>query len=332
MPAQANVILIGACGFVGGTVLSQLTATHPSVHITCLVRREEAVAELTSRYSNVTPVVNRDPSHPFLKAMADKADLVINASGDNVPTICALIDGLASHATSGPFLPRLISLTGPRSLVDLSLPITGNLRPNSRPWSDIYDAAAILSVPDDRIHAGADQAIIAYSISRGVGTILVSPGQLFGQGEGLFKIESNSAAYYAATKARGRAFVIGDGTATWSWTSVHDLGDAVAFLAGMALKVGDRKERQMGVNLEGYYFVQTGDLSMMERALAVNERLGLGGVESISVEEAKQIHPFGHIMWGCGERTRRDKLAELGWKPKQTDWKILMEEKGGARA
>jgi hypothetical protein len=110
------------------------------------------------------------------------------------------------------------------------------------------------------------------------------------------------------------------------------VGDAVAFLAGMALEIGDCRERQVGVNLEGYYFVQTGDLSMMERALAVSERLGLGGVESISVEEAKQIHPFGHIMWGCGERTRGDKLAELGWKPKQTDWKVLMEEKGGARA
>ena len=332
MPAQANVILIGACGFVGGTVLSRLLATLPSVHVTCLVRREEAVAELTSRYSSVTPVVDKYPSNSFLRAMAEKADLIINASGDNVPTICALIDGLASHASSTPFPPRLISLTGPRSLIDLSQPITGNLKPDSRPWSDIHDAAAILSMPEDRIHAGADQAIIAHSISRGVGTILVSPGQLFGQGEGLFKIESNSAAYYAATKARGRSFVIGDGTATWSWTSVRDVGDAVAFLAGMALEIGDCGERQVGVNHEGYYFVQTGDLSMMERALAVSERLGLGGVESISVEEAKQIHPFGHIMWGCGERTRGDKLAELGWKPKQTDWKALMEEKGGARA
>jgi hypothetical protein len=55
-------------------------------------------------------------------------------------------------------------------------------------------------------------------------------------------------------------------------------------------------------------------------------------VDSISVEEAKKIHPFGHIMWGCGERTRGDKLARVGWKPKQSDWKGLMEEKGGARA
>jgi nucleoside-diphosphate-sugar epimerase len=333
MPPQTNILLLGATGFVGGTILSRLSSTHPHIHLTCLIRREEAATVLTSKYTNLTPIVSQDPSPPFLTALASKADLIINASGDNVPAICALLDGLVSqHAAADPPHPRLISLTGPRSLIDLSQPITGSLRPDSRPWSDIDDAASILSMPADRIHAGADQAIIAHSISRGVGTILVSPGQLFGQGEGLFKIESNSAAYYAAAKARDCSFVIGDGTATWSWTSIRDLGDAVVFLAGLALRLGDDEKRQIGVNLEGYYFVQTGDLSMMERALAVSERLGLGAVESISVEEAKKIHPFGHIMWGCGERTRGDKLTELGWGPKQTDWKALMEEKGGARA
>jgi nucleoside-diphosphate-sugar epimerase len=332
IPEEVNVILIGACGFVGGTILSRLAHAHPSVQITCLVRREQAVVELTSQYDNVTAIFDMEPSTAFLKALAGKADLIINAGGDNIPLICALLDGLAPSTSSDPPLPRLISLTGPRSLIDLSQPITGSFDPNSRPWSDIDDAASILSMPEDRIHAGADQAIIAHSISRAVGTILVSPGQLLGQGEGRFRIESNSAAYYAATKARGRSFVIGDGTATWSWTSVRDLGDAVVFLAGMALGIGNEGRRQIGVNLEGYYFVRTGDLSMIERALAVSERLGLGEVESISVEEAKEIHPFGHIMWGCGERTRGDKLAELGWKPKETDWKVLMEEKGGVRA
>jgi nucleoside-diphosphate-sugar epimerase len=337
MSEQANIILIGGCGFVGGTILSRLSRTLPSVHVTCLVRKEEAVGVLTSRYDNVTPILNKEPSPPFLQAMANHADLIINAGGDNIPAICALLDGIASRIpNSDPPHPRLISLTGPRSLIDLSKPITGSLDPSSRPWSDIADAKSILSTPEDRIHAGADQAIIAHSISRGVGAVLVSPGQLYGQGSGLFKVESNSAAYYAATVARGRAFVIGNGTATWSWTSVRELGDAVVFLVGKALeeiKGGNtRKAQQLGVNLSGYYFVQTGDLSMMERALAVSERLGLGEVESISVEEAKEIHPFGHVMWGCGERTRGDKLAALGWKPRETDWKRLMEENGGARA
>jgi len=333
MPVQASVLLIGACGFVGGTVLSRLSHTHPSVHITCLVRRAEAVKELTLRYpGNVTTIVNNDPSLRFLEALAETADLGINAGCNDIPGICALLDGLAaSHASSNgpPLLPQLISLTGPRSLIDLSQPMTGSQRPDSRPWSDVDDTAAILSMPHERIHAGADQAIVAHSLSRGVGTVLVSPGQLWGQGEGPCRIESNSAMYYAAIKARGRAFVVGDGSATWSWTSVRDLGDAVVFLAGMALVDG---KRQVGVNREGYYFVRTGDLSMMERARAASERLDLGEVEAISVEEAKRIHPFGHVMWACGERTRADRLAQLGWTPKQAQWRLLMEEKGGARA
>lgn len=113
-------------------------------------------------------------------------------------------------------MPRLISLTGPRSLIDPSGPITGNLRTSSRPWSDTTDAQTILDVAKDRMHAGADQAIVAHSIAKGVGTMLVSPGQLWGQGKGHLQKESNAAFYYATVKSRGRVFVIGEGTATWS--------------------------------------------------------------------------------------------------------------------
>jgi nucleoside-diphosphate-sugar epimerase len=182
------------------------------------------------------------------------------------------------------------------------------------------------------MHAGADQAIIAHSAAKGVGTILVSPGQLLGRGKGHLKKESNAAFYYATVKSRGRAFVIGEGTATWSWSSIGDLGDAVVFLMEQALLSESKRRGQVGVNQNGYYFVSTGDLSMMDRAKAVSERLGLGEVASVSVEAAKEIHPFGPIMWGCGERTRADKLAELGWRPKETDWRALMEEEGGERA
>jgi hypothetical protein len=64
----------------------------------------------------------------------------------------------------------------------------------------------------------------------------------------------------------------------------------------------------------------------------VNKRLGFGEVERVSLEVAKEIHPFGHIMWGCGARFRADKLRELGWRPHEVDWRVLMEEEGGERA
>lgn len=332
MPESYCVLLTGVTGFVGGTILSCLSKAYPTVRVKALIRQEIIAKELQSIYPNLTPIIGELSSLSLLTSAAAEADFVIHAGGDNVPAVCAIIDGLASCITNVSLLPRLITLTGPRSLIDLSKPITGNLGTNSCPWSDITDAQTILAVPKDRMHAGADQAIIAHSAAKEVGTILVSPGQLWGRGKGHLKKESNAAFYYTAVKSRGRAFVIGEGTATWSWCSIGDLGDAVVFLMQQALLSESERRGQVGVNQNGYYFVSTGDLSMMDRAKAVSERLGLGEVESVSVEAAKEIHPFGHIMWGCGERTRADKLAELGWRPKETDWRALMEEEGGERA
>lgn len=331
-PGSPCIFLTGATGFVGGTVLASLYKAHPHIRVKSLIRKEADAKELQSIYPNLTPIIGDLSSLSVLTSTAAEADFVIHVGGDNTPAVCAIIDGLASRNSRGPPLPRLISLTGPRSLIDLSLPITGNFRAGSRPWSDITDAHAILASPKDRMHASADQAIIAHSVAKGVGTMLVSPGQLWGRGKGNIKNESNAAFYYAAVKSRGRAFVIGEGTATWSWCSIGDLGEAVLFLMEQAIMSGSEKCRQVGVNQEGYYFVRTGDLSMMDRAKAVSERLGLGEVESVSVEVAKGIHPFGPIMWGCGERTRAEKLAKLGWTPKEIDWKALMEEEGGERA
>lgn len=331
-PTSCSVFLTGVTGFVGGTILSCLLKAHPNIRVKALIREERDAEELQSVCSNLIPIIGDLSSLSLIASMAAEADFVIHAAGDNAPAVCAMIDGLALRTTTEPLLPRLISLTGPRSLIDLSNPITGNIRASSRPWSDITDAHTILNLPNDRMHAGTDQTIVAHSITEGVGTMLVSPGQLWGRGKGHLKKESNAAIYFAAVKSRGRAFVIGEGTASWSWCSVGELGDAVVFLMEKALKIGSEGAGQVGVNREGYYFVRTGDLSMMERAKAVSERLGFGEVESLSVDTAREIHPFGPIIWGCGERTRSDKLLELGWTPKETDWEFLMKEEKGERA
>jgi hypothetical protein len=308
------------------------TSKNPDIHITALVRKESDAEQLQSVYPNLLVVIGSLASLPVLTSNAAAVDFVIHMGGDNIPAVCAMIDGLASSSTTGRPLPQIISISGPRSLLDLSVPITGIESPNSKVWSDVADAHTIISFPKERMHAEADQEIIRQSIDKGVGTMLLSPGQLWGRSRGLLKKESHAATYYAAVKRRGRAFVIGDGSAAWSWISIDDLGDAVVFLLEQAVMSGDERRGQVGLNKEGYYFVQAGDVSLMERAEAVNKRLGFGEVERVSLEVAKEIHPFGHIMWGCGARFRADKLRELGWRPHEVDWRVLMEEEGGERA
>jgi nucleoside-diphosphate-sugar epimerase len=326
------VFLTGATGFVGGNILSSLCKAHPEVHIKALLRREEDAKELQSVYPNLEPVIGTLADLTLLTSAAAEADFVIHATKEDVPAVLALIDGLSAAFAADPPTPRLISVTGTRSLIDRSLSVTGVEDPDARPWSDVTDIQAILSLPKDRIHAEADQTTVAHSATKGVGTMLISPGQLFGRGKGHLKKESASAAYYAAVKNRDRAFVIGDGSVKWSWSSTGDLGDAVVFLMEQAIFKGRDVRSRVGVNQEGYYFVRTGDVAMKERAEAVSKRLGLGEVESLPVDVVAEIHPFGPIMWGCGATFRPDSLSALGWKPKDVDWRALMEEEGGLRA
>ncbi len=331
-PKPPRVFLTGVTGFVGGSVLSSLYRAHPDVHITALVRKESDAARLRSAYPDLSITIGSLSSLSLLTSNAAAADFVVHMAGDNVPAVCAMIDGLSSSTAAGSPLPQMISISGPRSLIDLSLPVTGIASPSSKVWGDVADADTILSFPKERMHAEADQEIIRHSIAKGVGTMLLSPGQLWGRSVGLLKKESHAATYYAAAKNRGRAFVVGDGSASWSWISIDDLGDAVVFLIEQAMMSGDERRNQVGVNKDGYYFVQAGDVSLMERAEAVSKRLSLGQVERVSPEVAAEIHPFGPLMWGCGARFRADKLRKLGWKPKQVDWRVLMEEEGGERA
>lgn len=326
-----RVFLTGVTGFVGGSVLASLYTAHPDIQITALVRKESDAEQLQSVYPNLLIVIGTLTSLSLLTSSAAAADFVVHMAGDNLPAVCAMIDGLASSSTGRP-LPKIISISGPRSLIDRSLPVTGIASPSEKIWSDVADAHTILSLPKERMHAEADQEIIRHSIAKGVGTILLSPGQLWGRSKGLLRKESHAATYYAAVKRRGRAFVIGDGSVAWSWISKNDLDDAVVFLIEQALKSGKERREQLGVNMEGYYFVQAGDVSLIERAEAVNKRLGFKEVERVSVEVAAEIHPFGPLMWGCGARFRADKLRKLGWRPNEVDWRALMEEEGGERA
>jgi nucleoside-diphosphate-sugar epimerase len=328
-----SIFLTGATGFIGGTILASLYKSNPEIHIKALIRRQENADHLQSIYPNLEPVIGDLSSLELLKATAASVDFVIHATKEDVPAAHALIGGLAACYAADPPSPRLISISGTRSLIDLSLPVTGVVNEDARPWSDVDDIRAILSLPQNRFHTKADQSIIAHAAATGVGAMFVSPGQLWGRGKGQLKREgAAAAAYYAAVTARGRAFVVGDGSVAWSWSSIGDLGDAVVFLMEQSMSSSNAKEQRVGVNEEGYYFVRTDDVKMKDRAEAIGKRLGLREVESVPVEVVADLHPFGPIMWGCGATFRADRLRSLGWRPKELDWRVLMEEEGGQRA
>jgi nucleoside-diphosphate-sugar epimerase len=280
-------------------------------------------------HPTLEPVIGSLSDHELLRETAASVDFVVHATKEDLPAVLALIDGLASSHATEPPTPRLISISGTRSLIDLSGAVTGKAKKDALPWSDIADIRTILSLPKERPHAEADQSTIAHASTKRVGAMIVAPGQLWGSGKGIKHEGATSAiAYYTAVTKRGRAFVVGDGSVKWSWSWVGDLGYAVMFLMDKALN----EPQSVGVNEQGYYLVRTDDVAMVDRAKAISQRLHLEEVESVTADVAREYHPFGPLMWGCEATFRSDRLNSLGWKPKKLDWRPLMEEEGGERA
>ena len=311
--------MTGPSGFVGGSILSALAAVE-NYEIIALVRKAADAEALGKAYSNITTVIGTLSDTDLVASNIAQVDFVVHVAGDNVQGVKTMIDAITKEG------PSLLCITGTRCLIDQTLPSDGTLV--DKVWSDVKDAETIITLPKTRIHAEADQAIIAHSIKKNRKVMLLSPGQLWGQGLGLLKKEGASAAYYKAVQAHGQAFVVGKGEAAWAWASTRDLQRAVVFLVGKALS-GDSQD--LGVNREGYYLLSTDQVTMMERAEAIRDRLHLDKVESVTPETAAKYHPFGALMWGSGARFKADKLKDLGWKPLDKDWRPLMMEKGGQR-
>ena len=147
--ATPTIFLTGATGFVGGSILHTLVRSQPNSHIKALVRKETDARELQSVYPNLEPIIGTLSSLSLLTTIAASVDFVIHAVGENISATQAMIDGLASKSSAEQALPRLICLTGPRSLIDRSAPVTGSSNGDNRPWSDVVDARAILSLPKE---------------------------------------------------------------------------------------------------------------------------------------------------------------------------------------
>jgi uncharacterized protein YbjT (DUF2867 family) len=103
MTADAKILLTGATGFIGGSILTALLqSSHSSIQsspITCLLRDANRAALLTSTYGErVNPVVyNGLDDLETTTAVAAQHDLVINTTLGYHSASTALLRGLAQR-------------------------------------------------------------------------------------------------------------------------------------------------------------------------------------------------------------------------------------------
>ncbi|TAM58542.1 NAD-dependent epimerase/dehydratase family protein [bacterium] len=277
-----NVLVIGATGYIGAAVCEALRSAGHTV--TGTARSPEAAQRL--RAAEVEPVTADITDPASLKAPAQHADAVIYAVQYNGADGAAVEDA-ALHA-----------------LVDALARSNKPLIFTSGVW--IYGSTGD-RIADERsancptplvAHRPALERIVLDGVARGVHTVIIRPGDVYGHGRGI------PALWIQSAKQNGVVRYVGDGSSHWPVVHVEDLAQLYLLAltkaeAGSVYNAGD-----------GTAF------TVREMAEAASEGAGTSGkTEAWPLEEArKALGAFADALVLDMRITSRRAQQELGWK------------------
>lgn len=338
--APSQILLTGATGFIGGTVLTHLlNSSSPSLStatITCLIRGPERAAKLSSAYGvRVRPVVYKDLEDiETTTAVAAQHDLVINTTlGYHLASAQALLRGLAQRKALTGHDVWMIQTSGTSNLAD---------QPISRRWvdkespkrelddekDDIYDYERKREALHPYIQRTTELGVVNLGLELGVKTLVMMPPLIYGLGTGLFNpISIQIPTYIRTALEHGHAVVVGEGKGELDHVHVEDLAELYKIAVVNVLEKGG-KDLPMG--REGIIFSANGRHTWMEVAQAAADVLYEEGgitdrrVESVGLTEgtkllASYLETVDENMVELGlcsnSRTVPSMARKLGWKP-----------------
>ncbi|PYI30019.1 NAD dependent epimerase/dehydratase [Aspergillus indologenus CBS 114.80] len=331
---QTKLLLTGATGFIGGTVLHQLlqlAETQPAkLSITAVVRRSEQADLLASKGVQTTLVSGLDDADGLARA-ASSHDIVVNvATGFHVAATKALTQGLSKRREQTGHDVHFLHLSGTTCVSVPSItPSSFELRTFSDQDDNIFEYEQTRDSQEAYAQRTAEVTAIQTSESLGVKAYVVMPPLVYGRGSGWFKDQSHQIPTLIRNAiASGYAEHVDTGEAKLGHVHVEDLARLYVTLVARILS---GEEIPFGRN--GYYFANTGSHKWVD----VTSRIGKAGYDlgvlksasprSISLKDAAEKLADGDVgyaeaCFASNSSTRPDKAFAIGWKPLKTehDW------------
>ena len=337
---QINILLTGATGYIGGSILTGLLQ-HPNAShfkITAPIRGDESrVKKLASL--GVIPLIGANDSHDIIEKAASESDVVIHTanSADDLPSTKSIVSGLnkRTNVTGKPVIYIHTSGTGV-----LAEDVRGKKGSNTV-YNDL-DPNQINSLPIDQIHRNVDLFVInSAQANPHLKSVIIIPPVIYGFGTGLFNRYSMLLPVLIQTALkRGKAEMIGPGESTWDSVHIADLVDAYIILLDQLLAAygpdtqSDAKPSPyLTTGREGYYFAENGRQTLRQVSEKIGEVLHKKGlIKSPNVtsfpEDEIEGALFGPLSWFVGSQSnsKAERLRKLGWKPHQINLFDTVEE------
>ncbi len=283
-----NALVIGASGYIGGSVASKLLAMGLSVSgTTSSAERSEELKKV-----GIEPAVGSYKDPDFIRKLASAADIVINCADSDarglVETILDILKGTEK---------KFVHTSGSSIVSDTAC---------GEYSEKIYDETTpIKPVPEKEARVAIDRLILD-AASTGLHTVVICPCMIYGRGLGLSKESIQIPALINQAKKSKIARCIGRGMNVWSTVHIEDLVELYALAAGDSVPAGT------------FLFAENGEVTFKSLASEIKKSLQLSApVEEWPLNEA--IAEWGEGMaqfaLGSNSRIRGKKSRELGWKP-----------------
>ncbi|KAF4613973.1 hypothetical protein D9613_007770 [Agrocybe pediades] len=357
---KRHILLTGATGYIGGSVLARLLS-HPqsdSFRITVLVRDAQKGAQFRSM--GIHSVVGTYSDLQLLEALTADANLVVAcADADDEDAARAILRGLKQRYDKTGEASTLIHTSGTGVLIDNAQ----GMYASDTIYSDL-DIKQLESLPITQPHRVVDVALVDADKQGYVKTYIILPGTIYGIATGSLVDAGLQNAHsqqiprlVKLSLDRGRAGMVGEGKNIWPNVHIQDgIGftfaylskniDTMSFFTVTDLYIlivdsvvphrthshGHSEKLVAPPPLEhgaaGFYFAENGEHTLY----SVGEAIGKVMVSlkkckeytptPFTEEETRKYFPDGTSL-GTNSRCRADRAKAIGWKPRKTTKDML---------
>ncbi|KAF8603087.1 NAD(P)-binding protein [Ceratobasidium sp. AG-I] len=313
MSFPSTIFILGATGYVGGSLLVSLLTEYPSAKFSALVRKAaagEAVKALAPE--RITIIQGSHSDHELIQTQVQKADIVLNiADADDLELTKSIVKGLEKKNSKGIF----IHTSGSAVIIDGS--INGSLTAQGhRKWDDT-NVEDLRGIPDTAPHRNVDLEVLAAHNSGIAETYIVCPGLVYGTATSPGHQKSIQIPQLVKTAlARRKVVHVGEGANIWSTIHIQDL--VTLYLTVIKQALAQHGPASKVDAYDNFYFASSGEKSIKDLAALIAPLLYKKGlvdsaeVGSVTVEEETPLAMYlGHTS-----RVLSKRAGNLGWSPK----------------
>lgn len=318
MSSPSSIFILGATGYVGGSLLVSFSKTYPGTTLSALVRSPKGADVVASVGPNVRVVLGSHADLELIKTESSNSEVVIQLSDpDDLALTQAIVSGLKLRQEKTGKRAILLHTTGTATIKDEP---TGEITDAYPVWDDI-NKDLLKSIDISAPHRIVDLEAIKAHEDNIADVYVICPATIYGVGTGPVRRTSiqipNLVKLFLQSR---RAVYVGKGTNIWSDIHVQDLVGVFHFLLAHALEVQKTEsEATKRDGFDNFYFATASEhewgpvLKSIGAAMHKRGLLDTPEVESVPVGS----NPLVALFSGGNSRATSTRLKRLGWVPKE---------------